>query len=179
MQLHVNLTGPKDLSGEIYRQIRRAMTNGRLRPGDCLPASRELARSLRVSRTTVTVAYDRLAGEGFVVSRVGAGTYVSQQVTPAPSEAKRYRAKSALQPRPVWDSIPLSDAFVGPAEFDFRTGLSRRVAVSPRGLASVDGPRDAFRGCARWHVRPSRGSSRAARGNCPPHRNLARLGGFR
>src|SRR4029453_263537 len=35
-------------------------------------AARELARRLNVSRTTVTVAYDRLTGEGFITSRVGA-----------------------------------------------------------------------------------------------------------
>jgi DNA-binding transcriptional MocR family regulator len=43
-------------------------------------AARELARRLNVSRTTVTVAYDRLTGEGFITSRVGAGTYVSDDV---------------------------------------------------------------------------------------------------
>jgi GntR family transcriptional regulator/MocR family aminotransferase len=39
------------------------------RPGGRLPPTRELARRLSVSRTTVTVAYDRLTGEGFVTSR--------------------------------------------------------------------------------------------------------------
>jgi GntR family transcriptional regulator / MocR family aminotransferase len=72
MEFHVSLTGPKDLTGEIYRQLRRAIVDGRLRPGDLLPPSRELSRSLGVSRTTITVAYDRLAGESFVTSRVGA-----------------------------------------------------------------------------------------------------------
>src|SRR6476661_2411778 len=75
MELHISLVGRKNLSGEIYRQIRRAITDGRLRPGDCLPASRDLARSLRVSRTTITVAYDRLAGEGFLSSRAGASSF--------------------------------------------------------------------------------------------------------
>lgn len=74
MGFHINLIGLKNLGGEIYRQVRQAIADGRLRPGDCLPASRDLARSLKVSRTTVTVAYDRLAGEGFVSTRVGAGT---------------------------------------------------------------------------------------------------------
>lgn len=78
VELHISLIGRKNLSGEIYRQIRRAIADGHLRPGDCLPASRDLARSLKVSRTTVTVAYDRLAGEGFVITRLGAGTYVSK-----------------------------------------------------------------------------------------------------
>lgn len=123
MELHINLVGRKNLSGEIYRQIRRAITDGRLRPGDCLPASRDLARSLQVSRTTVTVAYDRLAGEGFLTSRIGAGTFVSHHLAPAPKESRRTSGAGALQPRQLWDSIQLSRAFAQPAEFDFRTGL--------------------------------------------------------
>ena len=57
--LQVSLVGRTDLVGEIYRQPRRAILDGRLRSGDRLPPTRELARNLNVSRTTVTVAYDR------------------------------------------------------------------------------------------------------------------------
>ena len=66
MEFHVSLIDRTDLSGEIYRQIRRPIVDGRLRAGESLPPSRELAGRLSVSRSTVTVAYDRLAGEGFV-----------------------------------------------------------------------------------------------------------------
>ena len=126
MDFHVVLAGRKNLSGEIYNQMRRAIADGRLRPGDCLPPSRALARSLGVSRTTVTVAYDRLAGEGFVIARVGAGTFVSDQVAPGPSgpgAPGRDLVKGALRPRSAWDRIPLPTAFATPAQFDFRTGL--------------------------------------------------------
>jgi GntR family transcriptional regulator / MocR family aminotransferase len=123
MELHVSLVGRKHLSGEIYRQLRRVILNGRLRPGDLLPPSRELARGLGVSRTTVTVAYDRLAGEGFVTSRVGAGTFVSGQIARVAPGAKAHRTEGALRPRPIWDSIPLSTAFAGRPRFDFRTGV--------------------------------------------------------
>ena len=123
MELHISLVDRKDLSGEIYRQIRRAIADRRLRPGDTLPASRELARSLQVSRTTVTVAYDRLASEGFLSSRIGAGTYVSNQFGPVLREVGRGKTEGVLRPKPVWDSVRLSHAFDKPAEFDFRTGL--------------------------------------------------------
>jgi GntR family transcriptional regulator / MocR family aminotransferase len=123
MEFHVSLIGRKNLGREIYRQLRRAIVDGQLRPGDRLPPSRELARGLGVSRTTATVAYDRLAGEGFVTSRVGAGTFVSEHVVPPRGEAKRHQADGALKPRQIWESIPLSTAFDRRAEFDFRTGL--------------------------------------------------------
>lgn len=123
MEFQVNLIGRKNLSGEIYRQIRNAIGDGRLRPGDCLPASRDLAQSLKVSRTTVTVAYDRLAGEGYLISRVGAGTYVNNQILRTPREEKVPHVDGSLKPRPIWNSISLSKAFDKPATFDFRTGL--------------------------------------------------------
>jgi GntR family transcriptional regulator/MocR family aminotransferase len=123
MEVHVSLLGRTDLSGEIYRQLRRAILDGQLRPSDLLPPTRELARALSVSRTTVTIAYDRLQGEGLVDSHVGSGTFVSGHTSSARPQAKRNRTESALQPRPVWRTIPLSTAFARPAQFDFRTGL--------------------------------------------------------
>jgi GntR family transcriptional regulator/MocR family aminotransferase len=132
MELHISLAGRRNLSGEIYRQIRRAIADGRLRPGDCLPASRDLARSLQVSRTTVTLAYDRLASEGFLTSRIGAGTYVSKRfASTATAISRSHRTENAssetregvLRPKSIWDSVRLSKAFEKPAEFDFRTGL--------------------------------------------------------
>ncbi len=124
MELHISLVGRKDLSGEIYRQLRRAIREGQLRPGDPLPPSRELARQLAVSRTTVTGVYDRLAGEGFVTSRVGSGTVVSEHLAPARSSPKNKRIGDALRARPVWDAIRLPPmVFAQPARFDFRSGL--------------------------------------------------------
>ena len=123
MEVHVSLVGRRDLSGEIYRQLRRAIIDGRLRPGDRLPPSRELARGLTVSRATVTVAYERLAGEGFVTSRLGAGTFVMEGIARIGREAAAERSSGGLRPRPIWDSVPLPTAFDRPARFDFRTGL--------------------------------------------------------
>src|SRR5829696_1853239 len=77
VEFHVSLVGRKDLAGEIYRQLRRAILDGRLPSGGRLPATRELAAQLSVSRTTVVVAYDRLLGEGFITARVGAGPFPS------------------------------------------------------------------------------------------------------
>jgi GntR family transcriptional regulator/MocR family aminotransferase len=124
MDVHVSLVGRQDLSGEIYRQLRRAIVEGRLRPGEPLPPSRELARRLSVARTTVTVAYDRLAGEGFVRSRVGAGTFVSEQPVREPAgRAARRRVQGVIRPRAIWDSVPTWPSYDRPARFDFRTGV--------------------------------------------------------
>jgi GntR family transcriptional regulator/MocR family aminotransferase len=124
MDLHVSLIGRTDLSGEIYRQLRGAIRDGRLRRGDRLPPSRQLARRLTVSRTTVTVAYERLMGEGFLTARVGAGTFVSDQISAPASRAGQRHVKSPLRAQPFWEQFPaFAQAFVRPAEFDFRSGL--------------------------------------------------------
>jgi GntR family transcriptional regulator/MocR family aminotransferase len=54
------------------------IVEGRLRPGTRLPASRDLARRYGLSRGTVVSAFERLASEGYLEARVGAGTWVSR-----------------------------------------------------------------------------------------------------
>lgn len=123
MVFHVSLVGRGDLAGEIHRQIKQAILEGRLSPGDRMPATRELARSLAVSRSTVTAAYERLQGEGLTVSRAGATTFVSDRIARPRRVATRPRTKSALQPRPIWDSVSVLVAFDNVARFDFRMGI--------------------------------------------------------
>jgi GntR family transcriptional regulator/MocR family aminotransferase len=65
------------LAEQIYEQVRSAIVDGRLRSGDRLPPSRELAASLGVSRHTVTTAYGRLSAEGYLDGRRGGGTVVA------------------------------------------------------------------------------------------------------
>src|SRR5881409_1460760 len=107
MDFHVSLAGRGDLTARIYRQLRDAVLDGRLRPGERLPPTRELARRLSVSRTTVAVAYDRLWSDGFVTASVGAGTFVSEHAAAPARRAQRQPTTGALRPRSIWGSIPL------------------------------------------------------------------------
>jgi GntR family transcriptional regulator/MocR family aminotransferase len=65
------------LTRQVYAQVREAIIAGRLRPGERLPPTREFARRLGVARLTVATAYEWLRAEGYVVGRVGAGTFVA------------------------------------------------------------------------------------------------------
>lgn len=58
MQLHISLKGRGDLSARIYRQLLDSVLDGRLRSGERMPPTRELARQLAVSRNTVLEAYE-------------------------------------------------------------------------------------------------------------------------
>ncbi|MFC4045497.1 PLP-dependent aminotransferase family protein [Dactylosporangium siamense] len=98
MELHISLEGRGDQAARIYRQVRDAILDGRLRAGDRVPPSRDLARQLAVSRNTVAAAYDRLVGDGFLEGRAGAGTFVAM---PAPGGSRRAPV-GALRPSPRW-----------------------------------------------------------------------------
>ena len=66
----------RPLHQQIRDQLREAVTTGQLRPGERLPSARSLADQLGVARGTVDAAYGALAGEGYLVGRGSAGTFV-------------------------------------------------------------------------------------------------------
>jgi GntR family transcriptional regulator/MocR family aminotransferase len=89
-----------------------------------LPPTRELATALRVSRSTVTVAYESLLAEGFATSHTGSGTFVSHHLeTKRPASKTRRSTVRAIRVRGVWETIPLPTFFLRAARFDFRAGL--------------------------------------------------------
>src|SRR5712671_3294671 len=81
---HLGLISPPGGLGRtrpVYRHLvtalERGITKGTLVPGLRLPAERQLALSLGVSRTTVVTAYRELEARGLVRGYVGRGTFVS------------------------------------------------------------------------------------------------------
>ncbi|MDG4719968.1 MULTISPECIES: PLP-dependent aminotransferase family protein [Thalassospira] len=64
----------------LYHGIRAAILDGRLHPGERLPASRDLATSLGVSRNTVVASFDLLTSEGYLETRIGAGSFVARSL---------------------------------------------------------------------------------------------------
>jgi GntR family transcriptional regulator/MocR family aminotransferase len=109
--------GASPLFQQLYRQLRQAVLEGRLKPGVRLPATRFLAAELGISRTSVLAAYDRLASEGFLDLRPRSGVFVAQDLPIAP--APRLAPAAAKPPR---------------------LGLSARDAadIGPIGIAPTD-----------------------------------------
>jgi GntR family transcriptional regulator/MocR family aminotransferase len=68
------------LHKQLYEKIRQAILDGYLSTGQKLPSSRMLSESLAISRTTVSLGYEQLTAEGYLETRAGAGTFVSQQI---------------------------------------------------------------------------------------------------
>ncbi|CAI8703535.1 GntR family transcriptional regulator / MocR family aminotransferase [Pseudomonas sp. IT-P253] len=74
----IELDRRQGLSRQLYQALRVRVLDGRLASGTRLPASRDLAAALAISRNSVVRAYDQLYAEGFIEGRVGDGTYVAQ-----------------------------------------------------------------------------------------------------
>ena len=64
---------------DIVGQIQGFIKEGILKPGDRLPSERELAERLQVSRSSLREAIRALELQGLVVSRPGAGTFISTE----------------------------------------------------------------------------------------------------
>lgn len=67
----------RPLFAQIYEALRQRIITGQLATGYRLPASRNFAQELGVSRATVVAAYDQLIAEGFVEGLRGSGVFVS------------------------------------------------------------------------------------------------------
>lgn len=80
MLLAIDQSDQRPLYEQLAASVRGALTRGELSPGDALPATREAAGALGVNAETVQRGYRLLADEGLVVSRVGRGTRVRDDV---------------------------------------------------------------------------------------------------
>ena len=69
---------PEKLSASVVRQIEQLILRGILRPGERLPAERELAERLGVSRPSLREALEMLEAKGLVVTRPGSGAFVAE-----------------------------------------------------------------------------------------------------
>src|SRR3954462_15738589 len=109
-ELLLDLAPDGPLRERLEVALRGAVREGRLRPGDRLPATRSLAAELGCSRWVVVEAYDQLAAEGWVEGRAGSGT--------------RVRARTAQEgpaPEPMREPAP-------PPAYHFGLGLPDLVA---------------------------------------------------
>jgi DNA-binding transcriptional MocR family regulator len=73
---------PQSLVEQVMQAIRRRIAARTLAPGAKLPSIRALAGEMKVSKSTVVEAYDRLAAESVIRSRRGSGFFVAGHLPP-------------------------------------------------------------------------------------------------
>jgi len=114
---------------QLYEGIRGAILSGQFAAGMRLPASRLLASELGVSRNTILNGYEQLLAEGYLVGRLGSGTYVAPTL---PEDLLQTHA----QPQPV-RRLPRRGRLVS------QRGAA--LAAAPRPVTPRVGPPTAFR----------------------------------
>ncbi len=107
--LLLDRSAAEPLHQQLAAALRGAVLDGLLPAGSRLPPSRLLCAQLQVARSTALAAYEQLAGEGYLESRHGSGTFVARQVHPA----------VVPQPR---TTIPAATGDTDPAQVDLRPG---------------------------------------------------------
>ncbi|VWC01377.1 DNA-binding protein [Burkholderia pseudomultivorans] len=154
MDIAIRIEGRHDLSGQIFRQLRTAIVDGRLESGARLPSTRDLAKQLGVSRKTTLDAFERLAAEGYLTTRAGDGTFVAGGLArvphrtgaSTPSLVEDAPRIDAVDARALWRELPDGPAMPTPREtpgFDFRGGVTDKTLF----------PFDAWRRCLHHALR--------------------------
>jgi len=117
---------------QIYAQIRAAVLSRALAPGARLPATRALAAQLGAARASVVAAYDQLLAEGYIVGRVGSGTYVSTDLPEPPAGAAPQRRTSRRSAPPPVPAQSLAEFAPSTAQADERPFNTGRTLIDAR-----------------------------------------------
>jgi DNA-binding transcriptional MocR family regulator len=138
---------------QVARGIEEALRNGRLQLGDRLPAERELALDLGVSRTTITGAYQELQARGILRGHVGRGTTVvgtppdarhaalpwAQRVAPVAIQGLQVAYSAPDGPDVIGFGVGLPDPRLYPVDT-----LDALLHALPRGDGSLYNPAPAW-----------------------------------
>jgi len=96
--VRLDRSASQPLRAQLEASLREAIRDGRLRGGERLPSTRELARELGVSRGMVQECYGQLLAEGYLTSRTGSATRVAD-IKERPAAVSGSRADRRL---PRW-----------------------------------------------------------------------------
>jgi GntR family transcriptional regulator / MocR family aminotransferase len=169
VELFLDPLDGRGMASQLYDQLRNAVTDGRLVPGDRLPPTRTVAGELGIARSTVTTAYERLIAEGFVEGRSGGGTVVVSgpwprtarpdvrlSLAPTPEAARTRRYGENPEARAAFDLSPgRTDPRLFP-EATWRRCVVRALSAAAGAYGDPAGSAQLRRALARW-VTQSRG----------------------
>ncbi|MEG0858644.1 MAG: PLP-dependent aminotransferase family protein [Pseudomonas sp.] len=124
---------------QLYHRFRESIADGRLQPGDRVPAVRALAAQLNLARGTVEAAYQLLIGEGYLIARGAAGTVVTPQLTAVSSPSLRAPVASAAYQSNHYGALPLALQMGLPALDAFPRKVWARLAGRQLRQAGLEG----------------------------------------
>lgn len=109
----------KPLQAQLFEQLQHLIHSGLLAPLTRMPATRELAEELCVSRTTILLVYDELIAEGYLQTEPAVGTFVSAH---PPRAASRIAADVSIRGNGQAPERPREDEAAAAPDIDFRIG---------------------------------------------------------
>lgn len=125
---------------QVIKLLQELILLGVIPAGSRLPSTRQLMQRLRVSRTTVVAAYAQLQADGYVVCKVGSGTYVASNVKEELIEAPRICSRA--NPPVAHASVPqpdgLSERGKGYQDIDLDALVRPNVPFNT-GMVHIDG----------------------------------------
>lgn len=65
------------LKRQVYEYLKKLILHGELKAGERLPATREFASQLGISRNVVIEAFEQLLAEGYIIGQQGSGSFVA------------------------------------------------------------------------------------------------------
>ena len=89
MHIQISLQDGVPIYRQIVSQVKYMVASGQLLPEEELPPIRVLAKQLLVTPNTVVKAYRELEVDGVIYKRRGAGTYVSDSMSPLARKEQR------------------------------------------------------------------------------------------
>ena len=88
------LLQPGKIKDQFYCALKKMILKGELVPGSKLPSSRSFSSLMSISRNSVLAGIERLVDEGYLVTKQGAGTYISSTL---PDQFIDVKPPSAIQ----------------------------------------------------------------------------------
>lgn len=100
LAISLDRDGEEPIYRQLIRHVRAQIESGSLPAGTRLPASRDLAQQLNISRISVVNAYAELRAEGFLSAHAGRGTFIAGDNTgaggqPAPNGSSNHQTNIA------------------------------------------------------------------------------------
>ena len=141
IKLNHNTKEKQTLYRQLYESLRKAIISGEYHAKEKLPSSRELSRTLGVSRNIVVNCYEQLSAEGYIETRFGSGSFVAEnaiQHTPEISTGiKREPELTRIAHRSMrhWRAYDLNKDLSSKAEINFQYGP---VNISDELLADIN-----------------------------------------
>jgi len=135
----MNLQIDRESKTPVYEQIRSQISgfvrDGLLAAGQKIPSVRQLARTLGLSKNTVSLAYDELAAENIIETRHGSGTYITSR--PGVVTGQNLRTREEMEgiladaPPMRWEPYFFHSDFFGMPVSKRSKGMIRFTQSSP------------------------------------------------